>query len=573
MNLVVYNCFFFSYSLLFILSVLMLPVAIILLWSDKTYILYWRIFQINNRVVDITFIFDRFGVLTSIVVIFISSNVLRFAITYMAYDKFVLRFNILVLLFVLSINLLIFIPNIIMLLLGWDGLGLTRFLLVIYYQNSKSLGAGIITALTNRLGDAILLLAISWSLNINNWLITNIWDSWCRLFIVISVILAGITKSAQIPFSSWLPAAIAAPTPVSALVHRSTLVTAGVFLLVRFYEYVRSIKIFERLLLIVACLTIVIAAFCAIVECDLKKIIALSTLRQLSVIIVSLSIGLPKLALFHLITHALFKALLFVCAGRFIFLHFHNQDLRIVGNLSSQLPLTSVCFIIGRVSLCGLPFLSGFYSKDLILEVILSGVRRSFMLIIVMIATGGTALYRIRLVVIGITNNRLSSSYHRLSNEDKRILLPIVNLTIGAIFGGRIISWLLGPFDVECFLSIRVKLLPLYLTVLGGVIIFIVGIVLTKEKSFILGVPIVHDRFCSIWFFVPLSSQFRLYFFKPAYYYLRIIDHGWVENISAQGAYTNFNSIRVFIQPVQSKFIRVIMSLSIIFLFIVVVYF
>jgi len=139
---------------------------------------------------------------------------------------------------------------------------------------------------------------------------------------------AAITKSAQMPFSSWLPAAIAAPTPVSALVHSSTLVTAGVFLMIRFYPFLKLFYLFNSLLLIFAVTTIFIAGLRATTECDAKKIIALSTLSQLGIIITSLGLGLPHLAYYHILTHALFKALLFVCAGSFINYHLHAQDLR-----------------------------------------------------------------------------------------------------------------------------------------------------------------------------------------------------------------------------------------------------
>jgi len=184
----------------------------------------------------------------------------------------------------------------------------------------------------------------------------------------------------------------------------------------------------------------IIAAFSAIIECDLKKIIALSTLRQLGVIIRRLAIGLPKLALFHLITHALFRALLFICVGNFIFLHGHSQELRVMGNLRTQIPFTRSCFMIGRISLCGLPFLAGFYSKDLILEIILSRVSRFVILVVVMLATGGTAFYRIRLVIYRLRGFSISRGYHILRNEDLNIIVPCLLLTLGAISGGCVMN-------------------------------------------------------------------------------------------------------------------------------------
>ena len=188
------------------------------------------------------------------------------------------------------------------------------------------------------------------------------------LIISTLVILAAMTKSAQIPFSAWLPAAMAAPTPVSALVHSSTLVTAGVYLLIRFREVVNNIYA-GKLLLLLSGLTIFMAGVGANYEYDLKKIIALSTLSQLGLIMMILSMGYATLAYFHLLAHALFKALLFLCAGAIIHGIGDIQDIRCIGRLVGQMPLTLSCLNVANFALCGLPFLAGFYSKDLILEV------------------------------------------------------------------------------------------------------------------------------------------------------------------------------------------------------------
>jgi len=188
-------------------------------------------------------------------------------------------------------------------------------------------------------------------------------------FVLIMVILASITKSAQIPFSAWLPAAMAAPTPVSALVHSSTLVTAGVYLIIRF-NYLVGLNLF---IFYLGRLTIFMSGLGANFEIDLKKIIALSTLRQLGVIMIVLSLGYSELAFFHLLTHALFKSLLFLCAGVFIHGARDCQDIRFLGGVMSGMPISSLFFVCCSLSLCGFPFLSGFYSKDLILELFISG--------------------------------------------------------------------------------------------------------------------------------------------------------------------------------------------------------
>ncbi|XP_036347091.1 NADH-ubiquinone oxidoreductase chain 5-like [Rhagoletis pomonella] len=176
------------------------------------------------------------------------------------------------------------------------------------------------------------------------------------------IILADIRKRAQIPFSTWLPAAMAAPTPVSALVHSSTLVTAGVYLLIRFNILLNNSFLGQLLLLL--------SGLGANFEFDLKKIIALSTLSQLGLIMRILSIGLYKLAFFHLLTHALFKALLFICAGAIIHNIQNSQDIRLIGALGIYIPLSTSCFNVANLALCGMAFLAGFYSKDIILEIV-----------------------------------------------------------------------------------------------------------------------------------------------------------------------------------------------------------
>lgn len=206
-----------------------------------------------------------------------------------------------------------------------------------------------------------------------------------------------MTKRAQIPFSAWLPAAIAAPTPVSALVHSSTLVTAGVYLMIRFSPLILSRVVFSNFLLLFSTLTMLMAGIRANFEMDLKKVIALSTLSQLGLIIISLSLGFVNLAYFHLLTHALFKALLFMCAGAIIHASGESQDVRFIGSLVFFMPIVGVCINIANFALCGIPFMAGFYSKDILIEVSLEGVSNLFIVLLLMISVGLTAMYSFRL--------------------------------------------------------------------------------------------------------------------------------------------------------------------------------
>lgn len=348
-------------------------ISLNLLLRERVYFLEWEVISLNSSRILITFLFDWIRTIFISFVTFISSLVIYYRKEYISHDYNINRFIILVLIFVLSIIFLIIRPNIISILLGWDGLGLVSYCLVIYFQNVKSYNAGILTALSNRIGDVALLLAIAWILNYGSWNFIFYLEV-IKLDVSIKIIsglvvLAAITKSAQIPFSSWLPAAIAAPTPVSALVHSSTLVTAGVYLLIRFNILLID-SIIGQILLLISGLTIFIAGLGANFEFDLKKIIALSTLSQLGLIIRILAIGYPKLAFFHLLTHALFKALLFLCAGAIIHNINNFQDIRYIGGFRNSIPLTSSCFNVANLALCGIPFLAGFYSKDLILELV-----------------------------------------------------------------------------------------------------------------------------------------------------------------------------------------------------------
>ena len=204
---------------------------------------------------------------------------------------------------------------------------------------------------------------------------------------------AGLTKRAQYPFRSWLPAAMAAPTPVRALVHSSTLVTAGIFLIIRLRYWVPLSSQGARVLLFCGAVTCLLGGWAATYENDLKKVIALSTLSQLGVMVFCLGLGLPSLALFHLYTHALFKALLFIAAGHVLMAAFGAQDIRLLGGVGMLMPFTRVIFGVSRFCLVGAPFLRAFYSKHMILEKIFIGPRSFFSVLLIIVATFFTAKY------------------------------------------------------------------------------------------------------------------------------------------------------------------------------------
>jgi len=444
-----------------------------LIFNNLSIFLEYKFYGVNSADLIIVLLVDWKSIIFLRTVIFISRIVIFYRKNYMGGDLNKIRFLILVILFVLSMVLIIISPNLIRILLGWDGLGLISYCLIIFYQNVKSYNAGILTILSNRVGDVAILLAIAWMLNYGGWNFYFYLDYAEKddliNYIGILVILAGITKRAQVPFRAWLPAAIAAPTPVSALVHSSTLVTAGVYLLIRFSPLLVNTSLFKALILI-GILTIFISGVGANFEYDLKKIIALSTLSQLGLIICILGAGFSNLAFFHLLTHAFFKRILFLCAGILIHRFGDIQDIRFIGNLIKFMPLTCGIFNIANLALCGLPFLTGFYSKDLILEVNLLSNLNILGFFLCYLSTGLTVCYSIRIFYWRFISEFNFLTLINFHDEDWEIIAGIISLFLLRILGGASLIWLLIPVIVTIYLPLYLKLIVLGVILVGVIL-------------------------------------------------------------------------------------------------------
>lgn len=538
-------------TFLLIYSAFLAPFTCYFIMNEVSFLLDWNIIILRSCNITFSMILDPLRLSFRNIVCLISGCVIMFSSSYISHDPFLKRFTWLVILFVLSINLLVFIPRLPALLLGWDGLGIVSFALVIYYQNTKSLAAGILTVLANRIGDVIILISIGLLVLQGHWLINLMRNFHLSAWIGFTITVAAITKRAQIPFSSWLPAAIAAPTPVSALVHSSTLVTAGVFLLIRFFPFLDTCEFFKPFILFISVLTLLMAGLGANYENDLKKVIALSTLSQLGVIMISLGMGIPILALFHLYTHALFKALLFLCAGIIIHNSANTQDIRAIGIIFSQAPLTVACMNIANLSLCGAPFLRGFYSKDLILELSLFAPTSALIVFLIFVATGITAAYSLRLSFCSLWRTAKNTPFHAKQEKDYYINSATTTLSLAAIFAGFFLQNIFLPFSPQPFvLPLLYKLLTLFVILSG---FFFAAILwdedfidkkLTKAKYFL----------STIWFLAPISAQ-------PATKgsmvlgtdLMKSIDQGWLEILGGQGALAVTRNISNQNQLVQIK--------------------
>nr|QHT64900.1 NADH dehydrogenase subunit 5 [Alitta succinea] len=513
---------FITTQVLLTLTLISYMLTGVITYNNYNLLMEWSITEMSNVSLVIPILLDPTSCIFMSTVLTIATSVMQFTKTYMANDKTTDRFVILVLLFVMSMMFLIIFPHTIILLLGWDGLGITSFVLVIYYNNAKSLGAGMITALTNRIGDVMLLVTIALLFNQGQWAVTNIWDKEIITWTPVLITIAAMTKSAQMPFSSWLPAAMAAPTPVSALVHSSTLVTAGVFLLIRFYPLMNS-STFKISLTMIATMTMLMASASAMAECDMKKIIALSTLSQVALMMFTLGLGSPEIAFFHLITHALFKALLFICAGNLIDIHHHSQDLRLMGNISVQLPMITSSITIANMALCGFPFLAGFYSKDLIIETNSMIMNKTNMIITLMfiIATILTTAYttRFSMYTLFLTTHSPAPQY---SNESYTQIMSISALTFLAITGGALTNWLLITPSIEPNFSSHMKLLAPIMVSIGLVLGYLTSVDKSPAPS------LLTNMHCYMWFLTPMSTHLSpKLLMKIPLLELKEVDQGW----------------------------------------------
>nr|YP_009350449.1 NADH dehydrogenase subunit 5 [Nasutitermes octopilis]AQP27073.1 NADH dehydrogenase subunit 5 [Nasutitermes octopilis] len=500
----------------------------------------WNIITLNGSSVIMTFLFDWMSLLFMGFVFIISSLVILYSDDYMFGDLNIVRFISLVLMFVVSMMFLIVSPNVISILLGWDGLGLVSYLLVIYYQNVKSYGAGMLTVLSNRIGDVALLMAIAWMINFGSWsfiyYLEFLSSSFEMELISFLVVLAAMTSSAQIPFSSWLPAAMAAPTPVSALVHSSTLVTAGVYLLVRFSpSFSYWLNVF---LLLVSGLTMFMAGLGANFEFDLKSIIALSTLSQLGLMIMTISIGLSGLAFFHLLTHALFKALLFMCAGGVIHSMGDSQDIRFMGGLSIYMPFTSSSLMVSNFALCGMPFLAGFYSKDFILEMFSMSYVNVFGFFLLFVSTGLTVCYSFRLFYFVLCGDFNFVPSYSMVESNYNMMVGMVGLLIMSIFGGGSLMWLICPTPSVICLPYYLSFLTLFVVGLGGWLGYEIAGFVFGDSLFSMYLYRVSSFSGSMWF-MPFFSTYGVSFspLEVGYSATSVFDSGWMEFFGGQGLY------------------------------------
>ena len=405
-------------------------------------------FRVNGMQVNFSFQIDQLSLMMIMIITGIGSLIHLYSIGYMSHDRGFYKFFAYLNLFIFSMLLLVMGSNYLILFIGWEGVGLCSYLLIGFWYTNKEYGAAARKAfIMNRIGDLgmiIGILMIAYQTNAVDFLSVAQnsskfeLDSPIIIFITASLFIGAMGKSAQIPLFTWLPDAMAGPTPVSALIHAATMVTAGIYLVVRSNFLFSLAPTTMDGILFIGLLTALVAAFIGLRQNDIKKVLAYSTVSQLGFMFVALGVGAYTTAMFHLMTHAFFKALLFLGAGSVIHAMSGEQDMRFMGGLKSKIKITHITFLIGTLAISGFPFLSGMISKDEILTNVY-GKNPVLWVILFLVATL-TAIYMFRMYYLTFHGEfrGTEEQKHHVHESPSNMTIPLIVLAVLSVVGGFI---------------------------------------------------------------------------------------------------------------------------------------